>query len=110
MNFPIESGDWALPAKQLAAWVELYPALDVQLELNKAWAWVDANPSRRKTARGMPRFLVSWLNRAAPKTWSDRTPVRQAYDRWKHGGGCPHTPTCPHFTACHVVSQRSGVR
>lgn len=33
-------------------------------EVLKAAVWLDANPTRRKTHKGMPRFLVSWLSRA----------------------------------------------
>lgn len=33
-------------------------------ECRKALAWIGADASRRKTARGMKRFLVGWLGRA----------------------------------------------
>lgn len=42
----------------------LYPGLDVRCELRKALAWIRASPDRMKTAKGMPRFIVNWLNRA----------------------------------------------
>jgi hypothetical protein len=49
---------------QVALWREAYPGIDVLGEVRKARAWLEANPTRRKTHRGMPAFLVSWLNRA----------------------------------------------
>ena len=106
LSFPTK-GDWpwVLPTEQLQAWTDLYPWLNVQQEVQKALAWVQANPSRRKTARGMPRFLVGWLNRATPIPAISKH--RQEYDAWKQQG-CPHTPRCPHFTACQLVSQRMG--
>ena len=55
---------WALTYAQVEAWAELYPSTDVQGECRKALAWVEANTSRRKTANGMAKFLVGWLNRA----------------------------------------------
>lgn len=63
---------WVLTTEQVAEWSELYPGLDVEAECRKALAWIKAN--HRKTSRGMPRFLVSWLNRAndAPKTTPKR--------------------------------------
>jgi hypothetical protein len=61
---------WGLSATQRAAWQGMYPGLDVFGECQRARAWLDANPERRKTASGMPRFLVNWLNRAV-----DRKPV-----------------------------------
>ncbi len=39
--------------------------LDVDAELAKAAAWCIANPTKRKTARGMARFLAGWVGRAA---------------------------------------------
>lgn len=55
---------WELVESQLAQWRDLYPSLDVDAECRSALAWVLAEPSRRKTARGMPRFIVGWLGRS----------------------------------------------
>ena len=52
---------WHLTQAQVDDWVGVYPGLDVLGECRKASAWLAANG--RKTASGMPRFLVSWLNR-----------------------------------------------
>lgn len=62
-----KSPTWALTASRVAEWASLYPSLDVEAECRKALAWVSANPDRRKTAKGMPAFLVNWLNRAADR-------------------------------------------
>lgn len=45
-----------------AFWSEMYPALDLQDELNKAGSWLDANRKNRKS--DIKKFLVNWLNRA----------------------------------------------
>ncbi len=109
LGFPTKGGDfWVLPVKQLQVWTDLYPGLNVQAEIQKALAWVQANPARRKTARGMPRFLVAWLNRAQP-TQTVLGPAQMAYQQWRDAGGCPHTPRCGNFTTCQVVSQRTLV-
>jgi hypothetical protein len=55
---------WGLVESQLAQWRDLYPSLDVDTECRSALAWVLADSTRRKTARGMPRFLVGWLSRS----------------------------------------------
>ncbi len=55
---------WHLTAEQVAEWSSLFPSLDVLAECRSALAWVSANPSRRKTANGMKRFLVGWFGRA----------------------------------------------
>jgi hypothetical protein len=64
--FPIvgERKTWELSQEFLDTLAQRYPTLDVLAESRKALAWIEANPSRRKTAKGMPRFLVNWLNRA----------------------------------------------
>lgn len=55
---------WSLSEVQVAEWGTLFPGSDVRGESRKALAWVQASPMRRKTAKGMARFLVSWLTRA----------------------------------------------
>lgn len=40
-----------------------YPALDVDVQFHKMVAWLDANPKNRKTAKGIKRFIVGWLER-----------------------------------------------
>lgn len=66
LTFPCDgkAREWHLSEAQVAAWRLAYPSLDVLGECRKALAWVEACPERRKTARGMTRFLVGWLNRA----------------------------------------------
>jgi uncharacterized protein YdaU (DUF1376 family) len=67
LTFPTlgRTEDWALTEPQLAEWQQLYAGLDVLEECRKALAWVRAN--RPKTAKGMPAFLVNWLNRCADR-------------------------------------------
>jgi len=52
---------WHLTEKQVSEWNELYPGVDVLAECRKALAWVKSN--RKKTARGMKRFLNGWMGR-----------------------------------------------
>lgn len=69
---------WALMSHQVSAWIEAYPDTPVLAECRKALAWIEADSSRRKTAKGMPKFLVGWLNRAT--------------DRGGGGGRAAHDP------------------
>jgi hypothetical protein len=66
LTFPTDGKEksWELTEALLAEWRAAYPSLDVLAECKKALAWVNAAPDRRKTARGMPRFLVGWLGRS----------------------------------------------
>jgi hypothetical protein len=94
---------WALSQSQVEAWTVHYPNLNVFRECQKAAAWLTANPSRRKTSRGMARFLVGWLNRQTDEFQAShqvrRLPVGYAYrdagDWWDeckrlHDGTCEH--------------------
>jgi hypothetical protein len=56
---------WPLTGEQLDRWRTLYPGTDVLAECRKALGWCEANPKKRKTAGGMAKFLVNWLNNAA---------------------------------------------
>lgn len=66
LKFPTDGTpqEWPLTERQIVEWLTLYPSLDVLAECRKARAWIDADPKRRKTAGGMRRFLVNWLNNA----------------------------------------------
>jgi len=73
MAFPtigMQGPSWVLRAEYLAELQVAFPALDVLDQCRRARAWVYANPVHRKTVRGMPNFLVRWLNRAV-----DRRPI-----------------------------------
>lgn len=65
LEFPTRDGrGWVLASDELAAWRLDYPSLNVLEECRRARAWLNANPTKRKAASNMPRFLVAWLNRS----------------------------------------------
>lgn len=47
---------------QVDSWSELYPAVDVMQALRKMKGWLEANPTKRKTKRGILHFIVNWLS------------------------------------------------
>ena len=46
---------------------ELYQAVNVEQELRAMIGWLEANPARRKTSRGVKAFITGWLKRAQDK-------------------------------------------
>lgn len=64
LTFPCNGkiSQWHLVQTDLDTWSKLYPSIDILAECRKANAWILAN--NKKTAGGMPKFLVSWFNRA----------------------------------------------
>jgi hypothetical protein len=53
---------WGLRRVQIKTWEELFPGIDVERECRAALAWVLAN--RKKTSKGMAKFLTGWLGRS----------------------------------------------
>ncbi len=66
-SFMLATGErWRLPQVKFEEYQNTYPTLDVEAELRKAGQWLSDNPKRRKTKKGMTRFLGGWLSRAKP--------------------------------------------
>lgn len=59
-SYPVTEDD-------LANWAELYPAVNLQSEIRKIIGWSQSNVGKRKTLKGMPKFINSWLSRAQDK-------------------------------------------
>ena len=56
--------NWQPEQKDIIAWERAFPKIDVYQELSAMESWCDANPSKRKTAKGIKRFVNAWLTRA----------------------------------------------
>lgn len=74
-EFPCVKGEtYIVTQSQIDSWMEDYPAVDVHQALRNARAWIRANPKRRKTLSGCPRFINGWLGRDQD---SGKTPRRE---------------------------------
>lgn len=72
----LDGGDFRVPGPLLAELRSAYPKVSLRDELAKARAWCVANPGKRKTARGVGKFLNGWMDRAA-KSVAANTPPEQ---------------------------------
>jgi hypothetical protein len=63
LTFPCvgDAKQWHLTQHHVNEWSAAFPGIDVMKECLKALAWCNANPEKRKTARGMTKFLFRWL-------------------------------------------------
>lgn len=62
ITLPLNDGsEYPVTVEQCHEWAGLYPAVDVIQQLRNMRGWLDSNPSRRKTKRGINRFITSWL-------------------------------------------------
>lgn len=59
----VKGSFFGVSASDLEGWKRLYPAVDVDAQVRAMIGWLDANPTRRKTARGMKAFVNGWLSR-----------------------------------------------
>ena len=59
--------EYQITEDDVAAWKDLYPAVDVMQELRKMKGWADANPTKRKTRGGIKRFINGWLAKEQDK-------------------------------------------
>jgi len=56
--------NWEPDDADIIQWQKTYQAVDIFAELAKMESWLDANPTKRKTEKGIKRFVNSWLSRA----------------------------------------------
>lgn len=56
-----------VPLDKIALWKDTYPAVDIERELKRMIAWLDSNPSRRKTRKGICKFINTWLSKEQDK-------------------------------------------
>jgi hypothetical protein len=63
IELPLNVGVHAVTEADVTQLAQLYPAANVRSELAKMRRWCDANPTRRKTARGIAAFIASWFDR-----------------------------------------------
>lgn len=54
-------GDFEVREGLVVRLQEAYPAVDVKATLREILAWCECNPTKRKTASGLPRFLNTWM-------------------------------------------------
>lgn len=61
---PLNTGDeYPVTQEEVEEWRELYPAVDVMQCLRNMKGWLMSNPAKRKTARGITRFITTWLQK-----------------------------------------------
>lgn len=59
----VDKSVYDVTQEKITLWRETYPAVDIEQELRRMIAWLDSNPTKRKTRRGIERFINSWLAR-----------------------------------------------
>lgn len=66
-KYNTEGEQYPVTQSQIDDWQAVYPAVNVLQEVKKAKAWLQANPAKAKTYRGMAKFLNGWMSRQQDK-------------------------------------------
>ena len=59
----VDKTEFEVTQPMVDEWTQTFPAVDVVAALRRMRAWCLANPSQRKTARGVQAFIVRWLGK-----------------------------------------------
>jgi len=59
--------EYGISESNVYEWSELYPAVDVMQCLRNMKGWLMANKSKRKTIRGINKFIIKWLQNEQDK-------------------------------------------
>lgn len=55
--------EYNVPLEDIEKYKHLYQAVDVEAELRRMIGWCDSNNTRRKTLKGVKKFINGWLSR-----------------------------------------------
>ena len=99
----VDGQEAAFTQAKVDDWARAYPAVDVAQQLRQMRAWCIANPTRRKTAKGVEAFVVGWLTKeqnsgrtaktgaggAGPKRGSEEYAALHRNAAWWRDAGFP---------------------
>lgn len=71
-----DGSEWRPDEALFAEYVRLYPGVDVKQQFNEMRAWCLGNPEKRKTRRGVRRFVNTWLSKAQDKASAVNRPAQ----------------------------------
>ncbi|MDO5540867.1 MAG: replisome organizer [Eubacteriales bacterium] len=98
----VDKSIYNVPKSKIEKWAVAYPAVNIEQELHKMSAWLESNPQRRKTRRGIERFINNWLSKEQDrggiyKNGSRQQAVRpvEKPDYYQSLGKCPPSPDDP---------------
>lgn len=58
---------YSIPQSDYDKYVDLYPAVDVMQQFRNMTGWIYSNPNKRKTRKGIKKFINGWLSREQDK-------------------------------------------
>lgn len=81
----LETGDeYRVGEADIQGWQQLYPDVDVIQQLRNMKGWLEANPNKRKTKKGIKRFINNWLTRTQNDSKNKKEESRTLPDWYKN--------------------------
>lgn len=83
IHLPLNDGtEFPIFEMQIEEWKTLFPAVDIEQEIRKMRGWLISNPTKRKTKRGILRFVNNWLSRMQDQgqQWKKTHQVKEVSD------------------------------
>lgn len=85
-EIPLNDGsEYPLYLRDVEEYAALYPAVDIVQELRKMRGWCLANPTRKKTRRGVRSFINTWLSREQDKGRQRNEPPENPFLAYARG-------------------------
>ena len=79
---PLNDGsEWTPTVSEAEEYSRLYPAVDLEQEFRNMRGWCTANPSRKKTLRGVRAFVNTWLSKEQNRGRPTERTVANGSDR-----------------------------
>lgn len=83
-SIPLNDGtEWECSVDDYEEYIRLYPAVDVKKAFRDMRAWSISNPSKRKTHRGIRRFVNSWLSKEQDKPENQRAKKKTSFSNFQ---------------------------
>lgn len=73
--------EYPITQSNITEWMSLYPAVDVMQALRNMKGWCISNPAKRKTKKGIQRFVNNWLAAEQNKGGTARYGIPQSSQR-----------------------------
>jgi len=83
IHIPLNTGEEFPVTESMAGeFRSLYPAVDIEQELRNMRGWCIANPTKRKTRKGVTKSINGWLARAQNKS-SSASRQKSVFDEFR---------------------------
>lgn len=78
---------YEVPIIKIEEWKEAFPAVNIENQLRRMLVWCNANPKRKKTRRGVERFITNWLSREQDRgsNYSGQYSIKDNTEDWANG-------------------------